>query len=101
MEDLKGVIMNKGKHPDRRRCEREAFSTEAEIYLESSIYKTRLVDFSGNGVRFEMEKPIKVRVRFKIGEKRIDHMAQIVWSVNKEGGDNIYGFKFILDKEES
>ena len=48
-----------------------------------------------------MEKPIKVRVRFKIGEKRIDHMAQIVWSVNKEGGDNIYGFKFILDKEES
>ena len=93
--------MNKGKYPDRRKLERKAFSTEAEIYLESSIYKIRLVDFSRDGVRFEMEKPIKVRVRFKIGEKRIDRMAQLVWSMNKEGGNNIYGFEFIMDKEES
>ena len=93
--------MNKGKYTDRRKSEREAFSTEAEIYLESSLYKTRLVDFSSSGVRFETEKPIRVRVRFKIGEKRIDRMAQLVWSVNKEGSDNIYGFEFIMDKEES
>ena len=93
--------MNKGKYQDRRKLERKAFSTEAELYLESSIFKTKLVDFSSSGVRFEMEKPIKVRLRFKIGEKRIDRMAQLVWSTNKEGGNNIYGFEFIMDKEES
>ena len=91
--------MNTGKGPDRRRQEREVYSTEAELYLESSIYKTKLVDFSDDGVRFDMEKPIKVHLRFKIGEKRVDRYAHFIWSRKKEDGIMNYGFKYIDEKK--
>ena len=86
--------MNQEHLPERRKHGREKFSTDGEIYLESSVFKAHLIDFSDSGVRFEMKKPIKVHVRFKVGHRRIDRIAEFVWSMNMEEGDNIYGFKF-------
>lgn len=90
--------MDKSNYPERRKQGREVFATEGEIYLESSVFRARLIDFSDNGVRFEMKKPIRVHVRFRVGHKRVDRIAQFVWSLNKEDGDNVYGFKFIGDR---
>ena len=83
---------------NRRSEERETFDTEAEFYLESSVFKAKLVDISDGGVRFAMPKPINVHVRFKIGEKRISRMAQLIWcSKNQEEGLD-YGFNFIIEE---
>ena len=42
--------MASGKHVERRKSKREPSSTEAEMYLESTVYKARMVDFSDDGV---------------------------------------------------
>jgi PilZ domain len=86
--------METGNKMERRKKGREAYSTDGEIYLESSVFKAKIIDCSENGVRFEMKKPLKVRVRFKVGEKRIDRIAKFVWTMDREDGDNIFGFKF-------
>ncbi|GAI23496.1 unnamed protein product, partial [marine sediment metagenome] len=38
--------MKSGKDVERRKTEREPSSTKAEMYLESTIYKAKLVDLS-------------------------------------------------------
>ncbi len=83
---------------NRRHEEREPFTTEAEIYLESSVFRARLVDVSDGGVRFAVPKAINVHVRFKIGEKRISRNAQLIWcGRNTEDGLD-YGFTFIQEE---
>jgi len=90
-----------GKDIERRKTKREPSSTEAELYLESTIYKAKLVDFSNDGVRFTMEKPINFYVRFKSGEKRISRKAQLIWSRKNEVGDMTYGFNYMEEEEDS
>lgn len=83
---------------NRRQEDREPSITEAEIYLESSVFRARLVDLSEGGVRFAMPKPLNVHVRFKIGEKRICKNAQLIWcGRNPEDGLD-YGFNFIIEE---
>ena len=93
--------MKSGKDVERRETEREPSSTEAEMYLESTIYKAKLVDCSDGGVRFIMEKPINFYVRFRVGEKKISRKVQLVWSRKNEEGDMAYGFNFIKKKDDS
>lgn len=93
--------MKSGKDAERRKTEREPSSTEAEMYLESTIYKAKLVNLSDGGVRFIMEKPINFYVRFKAGERRISRKVQLVWSRKNEEGDMAYGFNFIEKKDDS
>ena len=81
---------------NRRQEDREPFDTEAEFYLESSVFKAKLVDISDNGVRFAMPKPVNVHIRFKIGEKRISRMAQLVWCGKNQQNGLDYGFNFII-----
>jgi len=90
--------MASGKHVERRKTKREPSSTEAEMYLESTVYKARMVDFSDEGVRFTMEKPINFYVRLKVGEKRISRKVQLVWSEKEEKGGMTYGFNYIEKK---
>lgn len=93
--------MGYGKDKERRKTEREPSSTEAELYLESTIYKAKLADFSDGGVRFIMEKPINFYVRFRVGERRISRKVQLVWSGKNEQGDMTYGFNFIEEEDDS
>jgi hypothetical protein len=93
------TIMYMQDQINRRKHEREPYSTEAELYLESSIFKAKLVDVSEAGVRFEMEKPINVHVRFKVGEKRISRNAQLVWCLKDDNGCMTYGFNYIPEPE--
>ena len=86
--------METGGIRERRKKDREVYSTEGEIYLESSVFKAKIMDCSDDGVRFEMKKPLKVRVRFKVGHRRIDRIARFVWTMDNEDGDNVYGFKY-------
>ncbi|MFH1071062.1 MAG: PilZ domain-containing protein, partial [Candidatus Glassbacteria bacterium] len=69
-------------------------SVDTELYLESSMFKARIVDVSSDGVRLELNKPINFHVRFKLGEKRISRHARLVWSVNSEEDSTTYGFRF-------
>lgn len=93
--------MELGKGHERRKAKREPSSTEAELYLESTVFKARLVDFSNDGVRFTMEKPINFYVRCKVGEKRISRKVQLVWSRKNETGDMTYGFNYIEEEDDS
>ena len=92
--------MASGKNIERRKTKREPSSTKAELYLESTVYKARMVDISDDGVRFTMEKPINFYVRFKVGEKRISRKVQLVWSGKSEKGGMTYGFNYVGDKDD-
>ncbi|MFH1071659.1 MAG: PilZ domain-containing protein, partial [Candidatus Glassbacteria bacterium] len=57
------------KQAERRKKGRKQVSVDTELYLESSMFKARIVDVSSDGVRLELNKPINFHVRFKLGEK--------------------------------
>jgi hypothetical protein len=92
--------MASGKNIERRKTKREPSSIEAEMYLESTVYKAKVVDISDEGVRFTMAKPINFYVRFKVGEKRISRKVQLVWSGKSEKGGMTYGFNYIEKKDD-
>ena len=87
--------MLKEKQAERRRNDRRPISVETELYLESSMFKAKIVDVTDEGVRMELNKPIDFHVRFRLGEKRISRHARLVWSMNAEEDNTTYGFKFL------
>lgn len=87
--------MLKEKQAERRRNDRKPMNVETELYLESSMFKAKIVDVSDDGVRMELNKPIDFHVRFRLGEKRISRHARLVWSTNSEEDDTTYGFKYL------
>ena len=93
-------IMDEKKLLNRRQDERQEMSTEAELYLESSRFKAKLVNSSGGGFRMELENPISFHVRFKDGEKRVNRKAKLLWSMKRRDGDITYGFKYVDEIEK-
>jgi hypothetical protein len=92
----KGVAEVQDKTQDRRKSERKRASIEAELYLESSVFKAQTVDVSDEGVRLELDKPIRFHIRVRIGDKLVSRKAIIVWSEEKEQPQSLsYGFKYI------
>ena len=92
--------MDEKKLLNRRQEERLDMSTEAELYLESSRFKVKLVNSSGGGFRMELETPISFHVRFKDGEKRVNRKARLLWSMKRRDGDITYGFKYVDELEK-
>ncbi len=84
------------KKAERRKSQRKPEAVEAEIYLESSLFKAQTVDISDEGVRLELNKPIRFHIRVRIGDKLLSRIAEIVWSEDESSGENhSYGFKYI------
>lgn len=84
------------KKAERRKSPRKPEAVEAEIYLESSVFKAQTVDISDEGVRLELNKPIRFHIRVRIGDKLLSRIAEIVWSEDESSGKNhSYGFKYI------
>ncbi|MBA7568046.1 hypothetical protein ES708_09765 [subsurface metagenome] len=81
---------------ERRKSQRKPSSVEAELYLESSVFKTQAIDVSDNGVRLQLNKPIRFHIRIRIGDKLVSRTAEMIWSedVGKETSLS-YGFKYI------
>ena len=81
---------------DRRKSERKSSSVEAELYLESSVFKAQTVDVSDNGVRLELNKPIRFHIRIRIGDKLVSRKAEMIWSEEEGRQESLsYGFKYI------
>jgi hypothetical protein len=84
------------KSQERRKAQRKETSVEAELYLESSVFKAQTVDVSDNGVRLELNKPIRFHIRVRIGDKLVSRKAEMVWSEDREKESPLcYGFKYI------
>ena len=47
---------------ERRKSQRKTSSVEAELYLESSVFKAQTVDVSDDGVRLELPEHDLFRV---------------------------------------
>ena len=84
------------KLQERRKSQRKESSVEAELYLESSVFKAQTVDVSDNGVRLELNKPIRFHIRIRIGDKLVSRKAEMVWSEDQIKASSLsYGFKYI------
>ncbi|MBW7997997.1 MAG: PilZ domain-containing protein [Candidatus Glassbacteria bacterium] len=81
---------------ERRRRERKTKEVQAELYLESSVFKARTVDVSDEGVRLELNKPIRFHIRIRIGDKLVSRTAVMVWSDDAKAKAGLYyGFKYV------
>ena len=81
---------------ERRKSQRKTSSVEAELYLESSVFKAQTVDVSDDGVRLELNKPIRFHIRIRIGDKLVSRKAEMIWSEDATKESSLtYGFKYI------
>ena len=84
------------KKAERRKAARKTESVAAELYLESSGFKAQTVDVSEEGVRLELNKPIRFHIRVRIGDKLVSRKAEIAWSEEAAQKDGLtYGFKYV------
>ncbi len=84
------------KKAERRKFIRKPESVEAELYLESSAFKAQTVDVSEDGVRLELNKPIRFHIRVRIGDKLVNRKAEIAWSEEAgQKGGLTYGFRYV------
>lgn len=87
--------MSEDKEQDERKAQREDVLSEVEFHVDSEVIQAMTVDVSETGVRFDMGKPIKARMRFTVGDEVVDRKAQLVWSQRTPDGGMAYGFEFI------
>lgn len=86
----------KNNKSERRKSPRKPESVETELYLESSAFKAKTVDISEEGVRLELNKPIRFHIKVRIGDMLVSRKAEIVWSEDVKQGNNLsYGFKYV------
>lgn len=86
----------KNNSSERRKVLRKSKVVAAELYLESSVFKAKTVDVSEEGVRLDLNKPIRFHIRVRIGDTLLNRKAEIVWSEDPKQTDGFsYGFKYV------
>ncbi|MBN2287829.1 MAG: PilZ domain-containing protein [Candidatus Glassbacteria bacterium] len=92
--------MNAGSDLEKRRAEREPLRAKVEFYVDADIIEAVSVDVSQAGVRFDTDKPIRIRMRMTVGDSLLEREAQLVWAERASGSDNMsYGLEYIPDCE--
>ncbi len=81
---------------ERRKSPRKSEAVAAELYLESSVFKAQTIDVSEEGVRLELNKPIRFNIRVRVGDMLVNRLAEIVWFEDpKQAGGFSYGFRYV------
>ncbi len=84
--------MGKSESENRRRDTRESFTSEVDLLIEKHNLDAVSFDISENGLGFEIDKPIKAKVRLDFGDQMIEREMYLVWA-KREDGKMCYGFE--------
>jgi hypothetical protein len=75
--------------------------TEVEFSADTSVIDAFTIDVSESGLRLETDKPIIIRLRFKADPLPEEHVAELVWAKENDGGSMEYGFRYVEDDKSS
>ena len=91
--------MNKEKESESREASRKPYHSDVEMEVNADFIAAITVDVSESGVRVDMGRPLKVRIKFNLGDQLMDRTAQLVWSRKTPDDGMTLGFEYLPDEE--
>lgn len=82
------------KSINQRKSLRNRIKTNVEFYIDADIIHSETINISKNGLQFETEKPMIVKMRFDSDGIKKESAAKLIWS-KQENGNTIYGLEYI------
>ena len=83
---------------NQRKSQRSSFKTKVEFYVDADIIHSESVNVSENGIQFESDSPLIIKMRMNSGGVIKDVSAKLVWSRHKDG-NSVYGLEYISEPQ--
>ena len=79
---------------ERREFERKKIEEQARFDVDLKAIEATLVDVSDGGLRFDVQGPLRAKLRMKVNGIETLYDAKLVWTKNYSDGRTAIGLEF-------
>jgi len=81
---------------NQRKSHRNSLKTKVEFYFDADVISSESINISENGIQFETQNPIIVKMRVDTDGIVKESSAKLVWS-KQINGNTVYGLEYISE----